>query len=263
MLRREYKYLVPNYLLDDLRRDLSPFVEYDKYAINRPEKHYTVRSIYYDTLGLDYYNEKLAGTKVRKKIRIRGYNEPNDSNVVFLEIKRKLENFIDKHRTQVYYRNLEDLFYFGDIDSYIIQKNDDALDNAKRFFFHMNRYLLKPVSLVVYNREAFFSKFDSNIRITLDRNLRCFSLPAFINLYDETILKPALSNHFVFEIKFYLGFSEHFQKIINKYRLTRLAVSKYVICVEADKNLVSKFENKQFAFNNPVWKEQINCKEAI
>ncbi len=263
MLRREFKYLVPNKLVDDLREELYPFVELDKYASMRPQKQYTVRSIYYDTLNLEYYLEKIEGLKTRKKIRIRGYNEQCEDSLVFLEIKRKLENFIDKHRSLLYYKHLDDIFYTGDIESYIIQKNDDSLDNAKRFFYHVNRKLLKPVSLVVYDREAFFSKFDSNIRITFDKNLRFSSLPSFSSLYDESILKPALPNQFVFEIKFYMGFAEHFQKIINKFQLTRLAVSKYSICVDADKGLKSLTNNKFFAFSNPVWKEQIYRKEAI
>jgi hypothetical protein len=263
MLRREYKYLAPVGIIDDLRSALEPYVELDKYAINRPLKEYTVRSIYFDSLNMDFYYEKIEGIKNRNKIRIRCYNELNNKNVAFLEIKRRLENFIDKHRSLTIYENLDDLFYTGDIDSYIIQKDYDSMDNAKRFFFQVNKKFLRPVSLVVYDREAFFSKFDSNIRITFDKNLRCLSFPDFSSFYNDESLKPAMIKYFVLEIKFYNGYSEHIQKIINRFNLQRMAISKYQICVDAGKIITSSRNIKKFAFVNPVWKKQIYCKEAI
>ena len=263
MLRREYKFLAPVDILDDLRSEMEPYVELDKFAAARPNKEYTVRSIYFDSLNLDFYFEKIEGIKNRNKIRIRCYNELNNKNIAFLEIKRRLENFIDKHRSKTVYENLDDLFYTGDIDSYILQKDYDSMDNAKRFFFQVNKKFLRPISLVVYDREAFFSKFDSNIRITFDKNLRFLSFPDFTSFYNDEALRPALTKHFVLEIKFYKGYSEHIQKIINKFSLQRMAISKYQICVDAGKILTSSRNSKKFAFVNPVWKKQIYCKEAI
>jgi hypothetical protein len=263
MLRREYKFLAPVQILDDLRSAMEPYVELDKYAAIRPQKEYTVRSIYFDTLRLDYYHEKIDGIKNRKKIRIRCYNELEDKNIAFLEIKRKLENYIDKHRSPLKYEKLEDLFYSGDIESYIIQKDADSIDNAKRFFFQINKNLLRPINIVVYEREAFYSKFDSNIRITFDKNLRYSSFPNFSQFFEEKILKPAIPKNFIFEIKFYKGYSEHFQNLINRFSLHRMAISKYQICIDADKGLDSLIKIKQTAFNNPVWEKQIYCKEAV
>jgi hypothetical protein len=263
MLRREYKYLAPVEIIDDLRSTMFPYVELDKYAAIRPQKEYTVRSIYYDTLDLDFYYEKLEGIKNRNKIRIRCYNELNNQNIAFLEIKRRLENFIDKHRSPTIFENLDDLFYTGDIQSYILQKDFDSMDNAKRFFFQVYKNFLKPISLIVYDREAFFSKFDSNIRITFDKNLRYTSFPDFSSFYNDQGLRPALPKYFILEIKFYKGYSEHFQKIINQFGILRLAISKYQICVDAGKILESSRNNKRFAFANPAWKKQIYCKEAI
>ncbi len=263
MLRREYKYLVPNKYLDDIRNEMLPFVETDSFASACENNQYTVRSIYYDSPNLDFYHEKIEGLKIRKKLRIRGYNKFMDDSVVFLEIKRKRENFIDKHRSKLYYKNLDDIFYTGDLDSYIIQSDADSIKNAQRFFFHVNKKLLKPISLVVYEREAFFSRFNTNIRITFDKNLRYYSLPLFADLYEDNILKPAIKNHFVFEMKFYQGFPEHFTKIITKFQLIRLAVSKYSICIDADKELRPTSNRKFLALGNPVWKDKISRKEAI
>jgi hypothetical protein len=263
MLRREYKYLAPVGIIDQLRSAIKPYIELDKYASIRPNKEYTVRSIYYDDKDLNAYYEKVEGIKNRNKIRIRCYNEYNHTNIAFLEIKRRLENFIDKHRSPLKFEYLEDLFYTGDIESYIIQKEPDALDNAKRFFFQINKNHMKPISLVVYDREAFFSIFDSNIRITFDKNLRYYSFPDTASFYNESLLKSAMPKYFILEIKFYKGFSEHFQDIINRFVLVRLALSKYQICIDAENDIITPKKIKQFTFINPVWKKQIYCKEAV
>jgi len=135
-MRLELKYLVPLYLLDQIRSDVLIYTDYDKYVLARPDKQYTVRSIYYDTMRLEFYYEKIAGIKRRKKVRIRGYNSldlnPNCNTEVFLEIKRKNENFISKNRSRVLYRDLKNLLTSGDIDKYILpDKNRDASGDAK------------------------------------------------------------------------------------------------------------------------------------
>lgn len=263
MLKREYKYLVPNEMIDELRREMEPFLELDKYASICPKKEYTVRSIYYDTQNLDFYYEKLNGIKNRKKLRIRGYNELGIKSIIFLEIKCKFENFTHKYRSMLNYENLSDLLFTGDLQSYIILKGDESIENAGRFLFHLKKKRLKPVSLVTYDREAFLSRFDSNFRITFDKNLRYSSFPSIEKLYWEDILKKAMKKHFILEIKFYRGYSEHLLKIIQQFNLARLSVSKYQICVDAEKYNERSNCNKSSFFSAPLWREPNYCREAI
>ena len=95
-MRYEFKYLVPFSMLDKLRNALMPYLEYDKFADIRPNKEYVVRSVYFDNPYLDAYYEKLDGIKVRKKLRIRVYNEFSEDSLAFLEIKRKQDQFVFK-----------------------------------------------------------------------------------------------------------------------------------------------------------------------
>ena len=263
MLKREYKYLVPNGMIDHLRNEMKDFLEPDKYASIRPQKEYTVRSIYYDTKNLDAYYEKLDGIKNRKKLRIRGYNELEVKSIIFLEIKCKLESFTYKYRSMLNYDNLSDLLFTGDLQSYILKKGDNLIENAGRFLFHLHKKRLKPVSLVTYDREAFFSKFDSNLRITFDKNLRYSSFPSIDELYREDILKKAMKKHFILEIKFYRGYSGHLLKIIQQFNLARLSVSKYQICFDAEKYNGRSISNKSSFFSIPLWREPEYCREAI
>ena len=50
----EYKYLVPNECLNELRDMISPFVEADSYMKYGGLEGYTVRSIYYDTRQFEF-----------------------------------------------------------------------------------------------------------------------------------------------------------------------------------------------------------------
>ncbi len=114
-MRREYKYLVPQRDIDRLRQRILPFVTVDDFASEGNQ--YTVRSIYFDSSNLKYYNEKIDGIKIRKKLRVRGYNKQADESIVFLEIKRKNENHINKNRSAIKYYNLNDLLTTKDLES--------------------------------------------------------------------------------------------------------------------------------------------------
>ena len=87
--RYEYKYLVPNNLVEKLRAELNPFMRLDDYAQKHSDRQYTVRSIYYDSPQFTCYNEKIDGVQIRNKYRIRGYDSRSNESIAFLEIKHK------------------------------------------------------------------------------------------------------------------------------------------------------------------------------
>lgn len=265
MLRREYKYLVPSVYLDDLRSEFLPFVEHDKYSLTRPNHEYTIRSIYYDTRKLTFYHEKLEGVKNRKKLRIRGYNEFSEDSIILLEIKRRLNDFIDKNRAIMRYRDLDALLVSLDIEQYVFGKDENNLNDARRFFYNYTKKCLMPISLVVYDREAFFSKFNPHIRITFDKNLRYKSFPVIADLFNESGLKPAeiMSRNFLLEMKFHNGYPEVFQKIINKFKLKRIPFSKYEACINADDSFNVVIKNSRFILSNPVWNTEVYFRDAV
>ena len=204
MDRLEYKYLVSTEYMARLRKRLSPFVEMDQHASRGGATEYTVRSIYFDTLALDYYHQKEAGLKNRRKIRIRGYGAQEEDSTVFLEIKRKDNMAIDKKRIPVRFDQLDKLFTTRDIEHYTSGNGSHrkAVEDAQQFFYHMFRYSLHPVILVTYDREAFYCKFDTSVRITFDKDLRSLAYPAIGNLFDEGKALYAMPGYFIVELKF-------------------------------------------------------------
>ncbi len=234
-MRSEYKFLVSNDCLDGLRADLQPYLNADEHALAREVREYTVRSIYFDTLNFDFYREKIEGLRVRKKLRIRGYNQPDGDSTVFLEIKRKYENFIAKDRAPVRYSNLDRLIQSADVDAYVQHDNGyaDSLVGANKFLFHLRNKSLRPTVLVTYDREAFLCKFNRNLRITFDKNLRSIAFPSLTNLYNDGDLRPTMRQHFILELKFYGGYPNWLRHVVERYSLTRSALSKYTICLDA------------------------------
>ncbi len=265
-MRLEYKFLVPKERLNDLREALRPFVLIDEYADKEIGKEYTVRSIYFDTPKLDDYHDKLAGIKIRKKLRIRGYNQPTIDSMVFLEIKRKYENHISKNRAPLLFSNLDNLLSTQDCEKYILKKKNylDALKDASNFFYFSKIKNYSPVVLVTYDREAYYSKHDSTLRITFDKNLRSIASPKTSDLYNEVSLKKAMQGNFILELKFYSGFPQWLQKILQRFELNRQAISKYTICVDSHLEL-KRFTTKKnlllpINYNNykiTDWKEVV------
>jgi hypothetical protein len=224
--------------LEALREAMLNFVDIDS---NTPEAddfgQYTVRSIYFDTYKLDYYYEKRMGIKLRKKIRIRSYNELSDyedqNPPVFLEVKRKTENFISKNRSKVDWNDLEKLLSTGDIETYVHGDGSNGdHDDARRFMYHYKSRSLQPVILIAYEREAFFSKFDPYFRVSLDKNLRSMAFPKLTDLFASKGLNQSFYNYFVLEIKFTGAFPSWMADILFRFMYTREAVSKYKICLD-------------------------------
>jgi len=252
-MRLEYKYLVPNESLPRLRAMIAPFVEPDVNGAAYGDQGYTVRSIYFDTCGLDFYHQKLAGLKVRKKLRLRGYNGGRESSVVFLEIKRKNVTSIKKNRAPVEYAHVHDLFGTGDVARYVAAHPDfpRASEDARRFFFYVYRNSLRPIVLVVYEREAYHSKFAPSLRITFDKHLRSSIYPGLDGLFKEEEMRYAMPRHFILEVKFSGLFPGWLRWAIGTLGLRQQALSKYVISIDRHAVLGGNAKRPALAFARP------------
>ena len=242
MARIEYKYLLSKRQIPEIIRALSPHVRYDYYSDIMEDKKYTVRSIYLDTTALDFYQEKLSGIKRRKKVRIRGYNDETANSKVFLEIKRKNGPTIKKSRATVEFKNLQNLLTDGDIKKYVVSSNGSAppYQAANHFFYYLQKMSLIPAIKVIYEREAFFYKFNKNLRITLDSNLRSSLDVSIKNLHFEENLTYAMPEKAILEIKFETEIPLWLQNILTQFKLSHQAISKYTNCLDTH----SKYERQ-------------------
>ncbi len=245
MLRYERKYLVPNYLLEELRNRFRGFAREDLFATGNGNgiRQYTVRSIYFDSRDLSCYHEKHEGLMNRRKLRVRAYNDHRQNENVVLEIKRKLGNRIKKYRAMLAYENLEALMETGELDKYILegfgQTRKEAIDGARRFFFHYKRRQFIPTALVVYEREAYHGKLNPGTRITFDKNIRSRKYPRLNELYSEHDLRYLFKSHFILEIKYFEDKMPGWAKsIVQEFKLRHEALSKYVIGFDVNKTYI-------------------------
>ena len=233
--RIEYKYLAPVAALDDIRADIQPYLQPDPFSETATGGEYTVRSIYYDTPRFACYEEKDAGIKVRNKFRIRGYNTAQDDSMVFLEIKKRCDCEIAKNRAPLLLSHLAAFLAAPDIDKYILVMGGSARarDDARRFLYHYYRLQLQPAVLAVYDREAFFGRFNPSLRVTFDKRLRGCLSPRLCDLYNEDCLSPVMQRHFIFELKFFhRALPQWAPDVIRRYSLPRMALSKYTHCLD-------------------------------
>jgi len=232
-MKYEFKYIVPVRQMDQLREAMRPYVELDPYAAAMEKHEYTVRSVYFDTSRFDYYYEKIDGYKIRKKIRIRGYNEKTGHDMVFMEIKRKLKEPIEKDRELMTFEVMKRLMAGEGSKAYGDIEDDHGVNGAGKFLYHVNRNNLKPVVLVIYEREAFFDRFKPDVRITIDKNLRSLAYPGVDDLYSEEKVIPSLKDHFILEIKFKDHFPGWLRPITGQLGLIKRSASKYVFCIDS------------------------------
>ncbi len=233
MERLEYKYVLPLSRLDELRRRILPYVQGDLHAHGEPFAEYTVRSLYFDTAALDFYEEKVEGVRERMKIRIRAYNDYTTDATSFLEIKKKTGRVISKHRALIPYRNVEPLLSDGDVARHVPCNNaaDPQHDIARHFLFHFYTRSLQPCVTNIFEREAYLCRWNNAIRLTIDKNLRFQTQGSVDALFERNDAFYAMPNRFVFEVKTHLGIPCWLKRVLGQFDVLQEAVSKYVTCV--------------------------------
>jgi hypothetical protein len=156
---------------------------------------------------------------------VRGYNEQSLDTRVFLEVKRKDNMAIAKVRASVRFKDLRSLLESGEVERYV--PRPEAREEARRFLFHIYRFSRRPTVLIQYEREAYFYRFDSSVRLTLAKNLRSLAFPELEDLYEETRTRPSYPGHFLLEVKFSNGMPSWFKGILQSFGLERTSFSKY------------------------------------
>jgi hypothetical protein len=255
--RYEYKFLVPSEIIDIIREEILLFMEEDDFAKRHKSGQYTVRSIYYDTPKFTCYKEKLDGVQHRNKYRIRGYDKENKDSLAFLEIKQKNTNCISKSRAPLHYTNVFKSLRNNDLKNYVISfsGNGAELKDGEKFIYNYHKKNLRPAVLVIYDREAFWGKFDKSLRITFDKNLRSAIFPNLKALYSEEGVKKIMNKNFILEVKFYGMLPMWIKSLLSKYELKREALSKYTMSLEAH----DEFNYKRFIHSGIISNREVFC----
>jgi SPX domain protein involved in polyphosphate accumulation len=211
-----------------------PYTTVDPHLKNVEENKYTVRSIYFDTPELDFYYEKLDGIKIRKKLRIRTYNEMND--FAFLEIKRKFVNCVAKERSKLPFMVIERLINTPE-DSVIEYPQDDYNSRlvSGKFVYNLLKKGLLPILLVVYEREAYIGLAEDRERLTIDTDVRAIAEPDLGDILNNNDFVPTIKDVSVLELKFDDKMPQWMKNLVAEFDLTKESISKYCLGIDACK----------------------------
>ncbi len=226
--RKEFKYFVPSDQWDYLRERILAHMTHDPFCANLEQTRYTVRSIYFDTPNLLFYYEKVDGQKLRKKLRVRVYNELTEDAPAFLEIKRRIDDTIVKDRASVPFKETLKLTNGAQLN--LLREGEAAYGDKvvrDRFVYLVKRLQLEPKVLITYEREAFFDPENPDLRVTFDYNVRSYYSPALEDIFRENDLRTFTDPCFILEVKFSLAIPLWLRMVLRDFRLHLQSISKY------------------------------------
>jgi len=230
--RFEIKMWVNNEKISQARDFIEQYTHTDPHSsLIDGEKQYTVRSIYFDTPNLDFYYDKLDGLKVRKKVRIRAYN--NDESSGFIEIKRRYNNRIIKERVGMAWQQIKNICHetslANDIQSQFSHQDRIVVN---KFIYNLYRIKLEQILLVVYEREAFLDILNENNRATLDKNVRICGCQNLMDLFNGNNLLDLTDRYFILEFKFNDFMPKWMRMMIRNMQLRPESISKYCLGID-------------------------------
>jgi hypothetical protein len=219
--RFELKYMLPCSMKEDLRAFIASYLVLDEYAEKSPTLAYGIHSIYFDSPNLSTYQATEGGDRNRFKLRLRYYDE-NEESPVFLEMKRRFDNVIAKKRCMIPRHAIEETLA-GDT-TYVRPKE---LAGHQSFCHLMNQLQAGPRAHVAYQREAWMSEHDNSVRVTLDTDV--FVEPKF-DLIPTTQMKdpvPSFGDQMVLELKYTNRFPGWFRDLVEAFHLMQSGGPKY------------------------------------
>ena len=188
----------------------------------------TICNIYYDTPDFRLIRRSLEGPAYKEKLRVRSYGQIKSGEDVFVELKKKYNGVVYKRRVTLpedearfYLKGNELNENYGKEYNFLERQIVKEIDYFKTFYKE-----LKPAVYLCYDRTAFFSKDDSNFRVTFDKNIKWRTKDLKLTSKPEgrDILEEGMS---LMEIKTATSIPLWLVKILDKENIRKSSFSKY------------------------------------
>jgi SPX domain protein involved in polyphosphate accumulation len=196
-------------------------MEKDEY--NKLNSFYTICNIYYDTCNNELIRKSISKPKYKEKLRLRGYGKPSLEDIVYLEIKKKINGLVNKRRTKLKLKEAYEFINTKKRPNFQPYMNKQVLDEIE-YFLHL--YNLEPKIYIAYDRRAFFCKSDKSLRITFDSNIRTrrYSLKLNYGNYGLNLLD---NKSIIMEIKVENTIPIWLASMLSNHNLYKTSFSKY------------------------------------
>lgn len=219
--RYETKFLINDELFETIKEEISPYMELDPYNVGGA--FYTISNVYYDTRDNYLIRNSLAKPDYKEKLRMRGYGIPGKEDLIFLEIKKKVNGLVNKRRSHVTYQDIQELLATGNIGDMKPYMNEQVI---KEIEYMLSIYDLVPKTYIAYDRMAFFNKGGHDLRITFDKNIRHRRKDLRLDKGDYgTFLTEG--GTYLMEIKAEKSIPIWVSQLLSKYRIYKTSFSKY------------------------------------
>lgn len=157
--RLEKKYLLKQEQYEALKPLLRERMEPDPYGRS------LIMSLYFDTPDHLLIRRSLEKPAYKEKLRLRSYGVPGPKTQVYAELKKKFSGVVYKRREAM---TLEEA------EAYLLRKREPSAKSQiiRELDWMLSFYEgITPAALISCQREAFFSKESSLLRMTFDENI--------------------------------------------------------------------------------------------
>lgn len=220
--RQEKKYLMNLEAMQRLSQVLDPVMIQDPH---NGARGYRVRSLYFDTINDQDFEDKIEGVELRRKIRLRIYDPGDD--FAMLEMKQKQGAYQKKRSLRLPRADAQEL---ASGRYHCLLRMDSPFAQECYGLMHMQCY--RPKTVVEYLRKAYIAK-ENKIRITFDHQIR--ATEANFQLFDPHLnLYPVLDPfNGVLEVKYNGFLLSYIKDLVGAANRSELSVSKYCLARSA------------------------------
>ena len=157
--RYEFKYLMTCRQQQAILNAMEPYMVPDGYS------HSSIRNLYLDTPSFQLIRRSLEKPVYKEKIRIRSYGRAEDTDSVFVELKKKYRSVVYKRRISM--PQDQALACVAGKACWPDSQIGRELAYAADFYAP-----LRPAVFLSYERDAFRGVEDPEFRVTFDGEIR-------------------------------------------------------------------------------------------
>ncbi len=211
--RHEIKYMMTAEQLALIKQ------EFEQHMIADEHGESTICSLYFDTPSFQLIRRSIEHPVYKEKLRLRSYGVAAPDTKVFVELKKKYKKVVYKRRITLGEQDAMRYLLHGEID--VHSQITDEIDYFKDFYQG-----LAPAMLLMYRREAYYSKDDRDFRVTFDRDVLCrdYDLTLDKGIYGTSVLD---SNLILMEVKTKDAIPLWMTKLLTDNHIYKKSFSKY------------------------------------
>ena len=207
------------YLLDEDQRN-AIYEALDDHMVLDQYGHSEIRNVYYDTDSFLLIRRSIEKPLYKEKLRFRSYGRPKKDGKIFVELKKKYDGVVYKRRVSMPLDEAEHWFECPEAEP------PEGQIGAEIDFMRQRYQGIRPAMNVFYEREAYYTKDGSDLRLTIDTNIRGGLTD--VGLRSRTTGMQVLPDGYtLMELKTMGGIPLWMTEVLSRNRIYKTSFSKY------------------------------------